>query len=62
MTFMEDNICSTDMWRDYQAALKLPAEFEKYIEDLEQLFIQREVLTFREALKGYKGYLEEFEK
>jgi hypothetical protein len=32
---MEDNICSTDMWRDYHAALKLPAAFEKYIEDLE---------------------------
>jgi hypothetical protein len=45
---MEDNICSTDMWRDYHAALKLPAAFEKYIEDLEQLFTQREVLTFRE--------------
>ena len=59
---MEDNICSTDMWRDYHAALKLPGDFEKYIEDLEQLFTQREVLTFREELKGYKGYLEKFEK
>ena len=60
--FMEDNISSTDMWRDYQAALKLPTDFEKYLEDLEQLFTQREVLTFREELKGYKGYLEDFEK
>ena len=50
------------MWRDYHAALKLPAAFEKYIEDLEQLFTQREVLTFREKLKGYKGYLEDFEQ
>jgi len=62
VTFMEDNISSSDMWRDYQAALKLPTDFEKYIEDLEQLFTQREVLTFREELKGYKRYLEDFEK
>jgi len=62
VTFMEDNICSTDMWRDYHAALKLPVDFEKYIEDLEHFFTQREVLTFREELKGYKGFLEKFEK
>jgi hypothetical protein len=50
------------MWRHYQAALKLPAKFEDYLEDLKSLFDQREVLTFREWLKVYKGYLEDLEK
>jgi len=42
--FMEKNLCSTALWKDYQDLLELPQKFEQYLEYLEQLIKDRDLL------------------
>jgi len=30
--FMEENLCSTDLWKDYLEVLELPKKFEQFLE------------------------------
>jgi hypothetical protein len=50
---MEENGCTTALLKDYNGALQLAKQFEKFLEELETLFNDREVLMFRERLKHY---------
>ena len=54
--FMEENLCSTALWKDYHEVLDLPKKFEQFLEQLEQLIQDREVLIFRDHLKHYKEF------
>ena len=54
--FMEENLCSTDLWKDYLEVLELPKKFEQFLEQLEQLIQDREILYFRDHLKHYKEF------
>ena len=59
---MEEIGCATALLKDYNGALELPKQFEIFLEQLEQLFLDREVLMFREHLLHYKEFLDEFKR
>jgi len=42
--FMEKNLCSTALWKDYQDLLELTQKFEQYLEYLEQFIKDRDLL------------------
>jgi len=58
--FMEENLCSTALWKDYLDVLELPKKFEQFLEQLEQLIHDREVLYFRDHLKHYPEFQGEY--
>ncbi len=59
---MEENGSTTALLNDYNGALQLAKQFEIFLEQLEQLVIDREVLRFRDHLKHYQEFLDEFKR
>ena len=42
--------------------MTLPDDFQKYADDTELLFDQREVLTFREEIKRFNSFVAAYER
>lgn len=60
--FMEENICSTEMWSDYAEMEGLMKKFMDLIADLQELFNNREVQLFRHRLRDYNEFPKALER